>query len=428
MNTRKLRSLCMAGIVAGVMPVHAMAQHVPVPPPDVLGMPAAADESGTWLGIQLAPVPEALASHLRLEDQGVMVANVAKDSPADAAGLQQYDVVVALDGKAITAVVNEFAEQIRTKPEDATIELELIRGGEKQTVSATLSGQRPLDHPDWKYGPPPGPLSHDTVDFRGKILRPLPDGGFEMQDLGQLPEWEKIAPLLIPEMRREPRGRRFEERHMPFSFKSWVGEEGGQELMGKWASDGVTTEVRVAPDGKITVTTTKDGSDSKETKEYATAEELEKDNPQAYAYYRKLREMRRLPARGFPGGQAGTAEQLKEWQEVFRERMDEMKRQTDAFKEKADQWRKERETYQKDLQAWKERFERRFGGDLPDAEADGGTIRRSMSFSVDPGGEVNVTVRKGDSEVRLSFENEAQFREKEPELFEQYLHVRGRAD
>jgi len=427
MNTRNLRSFIVAVGVISVCSTAVMAQHPPVPPPEALMMSANVDRGGAWLGVQLAPVPEALASHLRLEGKGVMVANVAEDSPADAAGLQQFDVLVTLDGEPVSAALNEFADQIREKPEDATIKLELIRGGETQTVSAPLAGDRPSEPPGWKYAPPRGPMFHDTFDFRGKILRPLPDGGFEMQDLSQLPEWEKIAPLLIPEMRPGPKGKRF-ERHMPFFFKSWTADKGGQERMGKWTSDGVTTEVRVAPDGKITVTTSEEGSDAKESKEYATAEELEQDNPQAYAYYQKLCEMRRLPApECVPGQGASTFEQLKEWQDIFRDRLDEMERQADEFKDRAEQWRKEREAYQDDLRAWQERFERRFGPQDAKPGADTGA-RRSMTFSVDPAGRIDVTLRKGDSEVHLQFEDEAQLEQKDPELYAQFQRIRGRAD
>src|SRR5439155_17068337 len=49
-----------------------------------------------WLGIQFGPVPEVLASHLQ-NDGGAIVVNIARNSPADKAGLKRYDVILRIN-------------------------------------------------------------------------------------------------------------------------------------------------------------------------------------------------------------------------------------------------------------------------------------------------------------------------------------------
>lgn len=66
-------------------------------------------ETGTvergWLGVMIQPVTPDVAESLGLgEPRGALVANVTSDSPAEAAGLRQGDVIVGFDGKDIEEV------------------------------------------------------------------------------------------------------------------------------------------------------------------------------------------------------------------------------------------------------------------------------------------------------------------------------------
>src|SRR5690606_24363011 len=66
----------------------------PIPPPG-----PGIDPDSAWLGVQLSPVPAALAHHLNLADNGVMIANIFEGSPADQSGLDRYDIVIRADGE-----------------------------------------------------------------------------------------------------------------------------------------------------------------------------------------------------------------------------------------------------------------------------------------------------------------------------------------
>src|SRR5262245_18759855 len=73
-----------------------------------------AKPGGPWLGIQFGPVSKPLAAQLRIDaGSGQMVTNVVEGSPADTAGLQQYDIIVNLDGSAASSSMDDFMNIVR---------------------------------------------------------------------------------------------------------------------------------------------------------------------------------------------------------------------------------------------------------------------------------------------------------------------------
>lgn len=103
------------------------------------------------LGIELAELNPELAAYFDVEE-GALILEVEEDSPADRAGLQPGDVIVAIEG-----------EKVRD-PEDVTdilsdygrgdkVEIEIVRHGKHKKVTAELSGRR-----RWRrrYGDFPG--------------------------------------------------------------------------------------------------------------------------------------------------------------------------------------------------------------------------------------------------------------------------------
>ncbi|MFM2092784.1 MAG: putative periplasmic serine endoprotease DegP-like precursor [Planctomycetota bacterium] len=95
-----------------------------------------------WLGVGLVEVDDAVAYHLGLErDLGVLLDQVAPDSPAAQAGLRRFDVVVALDGADIYTP-RAFTAHIQKLRPGAAVRLAVRRGGERTEITATL-GERP---------------------------------------------------------------------------------------------------------------------------------------------------------------------------------------------------------------------------------------------------------------------------------------------
>lgn len=139
--------------------------------------PAEASAQG-FLGVGAGPVHPAVAAHLHLESgTGTLIGDVWKDSPADKAGLAEYDVILSVDGEPVQGSLNEMLAG--KKPGDK-VEIEYIHGGEKKTVEVAL-GERPAELPPMGFAPPAsqGPLGKLWVPdhgHRGRLLLKRPDG------------------------------------------------------------------------------------------------------------------------------------------------------------------------------------------------------------------------------------------------------------
>src|SRR5918998_5442946 len=76
--------------------------------------------SGTYVGIGVT---------LESEQDGVVVASPIEGSPADKAGVEAGDVVVAIDGESVQGKdLSEITEKVRG-PEGTRVELTVLRGG-----------------------------------------------------------------------------------------------------------------------------------------------------------------------------------------------------------------------------------------------------------------------------------------------------------
>ncbi len=97
-----------------------------------------------WLGVQIQPVSEGVATSLGLERaEGVLVADVLPDSPALAAGVRSGDVIVRAAGETMTAY-RDLTKLVARIDAGTNIELEVIRGGKVQVLEVTI-GRMPQD-------------------------------------------------------------------------------------------------------------------------------------------------------------------------------------------------------------------------------------------------------------------------------------------
>jgi S1-C subfamily serine protease len=92
-----------------------------------------------YLGVEI----ETLTSQLRSEynfvpTQGAVVIDVVSGSPADVAGLEEGDVITALNGKAITSA-DQLGAAIEADKPGQSIRIGLYRGEDQMTVTATLA-------------------------------------------------------------------------------------------------------------------------------------------------------------------------------------------------------------------------------------------------------------------------------------------------
>lgn len=91
------------------------------------------------LGVHVQSVTDELATAFELEgDEGALVASVVPDSSADNAGIQEGDVIVAVDGKPIKEF-SDLRNRIGLMRVGQEVALEVIRDGKRKVVTATIS-------------------------------------------------------------------------------------------------------------------------------------------------------------------------------------------------------------------------------------------------------------------------------------------------
>lgn len=94
---------------------------------------------GGYLGVYLEEVTPERTKELGLrEERGAVVMKVVAGSPAEKAGLKENDVVVTFNGRRIDSV-REMQRLLNETPADRTVQIEVMRGGSGQTVTATLA-------------------------------------------------------------------------------------------------------------------------------------------------------------------------------------------------------------------------------------------------------------------------------------------------
>lgn len=115
-----------------------------------------AEVAKAWLPVETQVVTREISTALEKPDlTGFRVTQVFEGSSADKAGLQVGDMIVSVDGEAMTANAPEHYEEldawIRQYPIGETAELTVLRGGEELTIPVELTRRPPLSREMKKY-------------------------------------------------------------------------------------------------------------------------------------------------------------------------------------------------------------------------------------------------------------------------------------
>ena len=95
-----------------------------------------------WLGVQIQPVTASIADSLGMKKaEGALVAEPQDGSPAAKAGILSGDVITAVNGTPVKDA-RDLARTIGTIAPNATVKLDLIRGGQNKTIALAL-GEMP---------------------------------------------------------------------------------------------------------------------------------------------------------------------------------------------------------------------------------------------------------------------------------------------
>ncbi len=403
------------------------------------------DESdGAWLGVQLAPVPAAVASQLKLDNAGVMVRNIFKDSPADKAGLERYDVIVRVDDQKVEDGAKTFSKYIKDRKAGDTVKLVFIRGGQEKTAGVTL-GETPqaMNDRDLKYKDDPDISSRRMFGLRGKILRPGPNGWI-MDDLGELPDLQHFEQFFEHPSRWVEHSPRASEK------------EGSGDLQEGRRVDksGRVLQVRKMKDGSVEVSRYDSGTpaDKIEVKKYKNMDELRQQDPEAAkmlgASSRPAEELDRLHGRmgRMQNGMRDNNEGMQRYQDEMRDYQNALRDYIRRYRQEGTspmpapppppKWRE-----------WGERFFRPEGpGAMPPqmpcrpekAEprekcptepppckmAPSCKMKQhakpQATFEVHPDGSITATVDKDGTRLILSFQNEQGMQNQAPKLYERY--------
>jgi serine protease Do len=99
-----------------------------------------------WLGIAIQDVTDELASSFGVrEREGVLVADVMKGGPAEAAGLRPGDVIVELNGTKIREVP-DLQRRVAAVAPGQTVAVGVVREGKPQRLSVRI-GEMPAEDP-----------------------------------------------------------------------------------------------------------------------------------------------------------------------------------------------------------------------------------------------------------------------------------------
>jgi serine protease Do len=92
-----------------------------------------------WLGVQIQGLDEDLAANLELDGppRGALVSEVQDDSPAEAAGLKQGDVVLSFNGQEIDRV-GALSRAVAAVDPGQTAEVVVWRDGKEQRIQAEI--------------------------------------------------------------------------------------------------------------------------------------------------------------------------------------------------------------------------------------------------------------------------------------------------
>jgi hypothetical protein len=357
------------------------------------------EPGGPWLGIQFGPVPKPLAAQLGIDpEQGQMVLNVVKGSPADGAGIQQYDIITKIDGSVTSANIASFLDVVRGFQPGQTHDFGLIRNGNDTQISVTV-GARP-DSPaesTYKYKMDIAPFSQGKVFQRGGIIQKDPSGTWNFKSLDQLEDlpdnvWKFMPKLHSGDLAFSWKGDDQDAKNLEFSFK-----------------DGKKLQISRDDNGQITVTKTEEvnGNETTSTATYANEDELKAADPEAYKTYKGNVHFELFGDMNLPDFHFG------------------IKGANGNFFFKGDDGQDPDVDLNKIMEHHKMLLKKLPGasGD-PAANAFFFKSKPSVSFEVDPDGAIRVTIRQDDGELIENYDNAAQLQQARPELYQKYQNLK----
>src|SRR5262245_66556268 len=112
----------------------------------LVAMPALASERYGWLGVRIRDLSESETEELSVkqgvrEAYGVVVADVLKDTPAEAAGLRAGDLIVNIDGRPIVET-RSLQRLVGATPPGQDVRVVVVRDGRCREMASRVGVMR----------------------------------------------------------------------------------------------------------------------------------------------------------------------------------------------------------------------------------------------------------------------------------------------
>ncbi len=156
-----------------------------------------------YLGVSIAPVPRALRAQLGDQlpaEQGLLVRQVMPGSPADEAGIQPFDILLAFGDQKLFAP-QQLIQLVRASGTGSKVTLQVIHGGNATPMEVTVGARQPAQtaqvpmhrvrpqprRPDFSPQPQPSPRTMQPLprdarsweSFDAISLVKKPDGSYQ---------------------------------------------------------------------------------------------------------------------------------------------------------------------------------------------------------------------------------------------------------
>jgi serine protease Do len=126
-----------------------------------------------WIGVRIQEVTPDLAEGLGLQGaRGALIADVTRGGPAAKAGLRNGDLVIGFDGKPVPDD-RVLPRLVADTPIGKTVNIDILRGGHKQTKRITVLKLADDDKPDRPAKAPPPPKAGSRLVQLGISLGAL---------------------------------------------------------------------------------------------------------------------------------------------------------------------------------------------------------------------------------------------------------------
>jgi serine protease Do len=124
-----------------------------------------------WMGVGIQDLTPELAQYYGFKDsKGVLVTQVFPGDPADKAGIQVKDVIIAVDGKPV-GTGRELSSAVAGMPVGKEVPVKILRDGKEQTVKVQLAERKETEQEVKAAAPETEELGIRAVDLNPETAR-----------------------------------------------------------------------------------------------------------------------------------------------------------------------------------------------------------------------------------------------------------------